>query len=72
MSETQKVLSGITPFKFTRDAIAWVEANALGWVVVIVGDRLSDTFSGPAALLMNPWCRGDMRIVGNLVNGEWQ
>jgi hypothetical protein len=47
----------VKPFSRVKEARKWVDTHASGWVSVIQGN---------AVLLMNPWCHGDMRLVGNL------
>ena len=51
------------PFNRMLEAYEWVEKIARGNVCVVQNN---------ARILMNPWCRGDMRVIEVFHEGMWQ
>lgn len=53
--------TGLTPFHRVDDMLLWVHRNSRGWVGCVQAN---------ARIICNPWCDGDMRIVG-IFAGRW-
>jgi hypothetical protein len=61
--EVVQSVNSMKPFNRMLEAYEWVERIAQGHVCVVQNN---------ARILMNPWCRGDMRVIEVFHEWMWQ